>query len=86
MENGASICFIDSIKLENKPIYTYPIGHELETNQYQIRKKKDGSEIEVIKNFYDIEDWVHIFLSLNLDVHIVEYREWENYYLIKFTW
>jgi SAM-dependent methyltransferase len=81
-----SICFIDSVKLPDKPIYTYPIGHEFEWNQYQKRKKKDGSEVEVIKNFYDLENWVYILESLSIDTRIVEYREWENYYLIRFTW
>jgi hypothetical protein len=80
--NNLPICFIDSRAYDKSKVLIYPEDHRLKGNQYQIRTMKDGSEVEVIKNFYDAKDWINILDEINCK--IVEYREWDIYYLVKF--
>lgn len=84
MKDNLSICFIDSkIHSGNKDVFEYGEDHKLVGNQYQIRTMKNGDRVEIVKNFYELYDWVNIIDSCKCK--IVEYREWDIYYLVKFT-
>ena len=80
LNKNAIIVFIDNLYIEGNstPISRY----DIEGNSYQIRKLKDNSQHEVLKNFYNDKSLKDIFnnYGIEFEINILEY-----FWIIKYT-
>jgi hypothetical protein len=68
--------WIDSIRYEGDKEVYWKFG-----DQYQKRTMKDGSEVEVIKNFHSLSDWAAM-VNLADEKDIKIYKKYQHYYLV----